>query len=69
MNGYCSILCAFYGPRFDPSDDTWDAIMVRRDGNEILIERGLDSEEAAEAAAGRAHAADLADNGQFGMGA
>jgi hypothetical protein len=69
MNGYCKTLSAFFGPRFNPSDDTWDAIKVYRDGNEHVIAAGFATEEEAEQAAGREHAQEIAANSQFGVGA
>lgn len=69
MNGYCKTLGCFFGAQFDPSDDTWSAIKVYRDGNVHVIESGFPSEEWAEQAAGEAHEQELADNGQFGVGA
>lgn len=69
MNGNCRFLRAFYGAQFNPSDDTWAAIKVYRDGNPIILDHGFTTEEEAEDCAGLAHQADLAANGQFGVGA
>jgi len=69
MNGICKILDCHYGTQFNPSDDTWAAIKVYRDGNPIIIDDGFATEEEAEDCATLAHQSDLADNGQFGVGA
>lgn len=69
MNGYCRTLSAFFGPQFDPSEDTWDAIKVYHDGNAIAIGGPFATEEEAEACAGAEHQRELEDNGQFGVGA
>lgn len=71
MNGYCTTLRAFFGPQqlTDCPADGWRAIKVYRDGNVIEIGGPFDTEEEAEECAAQAHAAELADNGQFGVGA
>lgn len=69
MNGYCKTLSAFFGPQFDPSDDTWSAIKVYRDGNVHVLCGGFATEEEAEAFACAEHGRELEDNGQFGVGA
>lgn len=69
MNGICSILDRHYGAI--PSDDCnteWLAVSVDRAGNQTEIGR-YNTEDEAEEAAGIAHKSDLADHGQFGMGA
>lgn len=69
MNGICKVLDRFYGAvPADDCDGEWFAVTVARDGNQIVIGR-YDTEEEAEAAADAAHESDLADNGQFGVGA
>ncbi len=69
MNGICKILDCHYGAIFDPSDDTWTAVKVHRDGNQINIVGGCATEEEAEQYAAAEHRADLEANGQFGVGA
>lgn len=69
MNGICKTLSAFFGPQFNPGDDTWRAIKVYRDGNEHEIGGPFETEEEAEACAAEVHAREIADNGQFGVGA
>lgn len=69
MNGICRILDCHYGAQFDPSDDTWSAIKVYRDGNPIILDGGFASEEEAEACADLEHESDLQANGRNGVGA
>ncbi len=69
MNGYCRTLDCFFGSRFDPSEGTWDTIKVYRDGNPIKIGGPFGTEEEAEDCASAVRAQELADNGQFGVGA
>lgn len=69
MNRICRILDCHYGAQLDPSDDTWSAIKVHRDGVPIILEDGFPTEEDAEACAALVHEGDLRDNGQFGVGA
>lgn len=38
----------FFGAQFDPSDDTWQAIVVYPDGNPIVLARGFLEQETAE---------------------
>lgn len=71
MNGFCKTLRAFYGPQqlTDCPSDGYRAIKVYLDGNEHEIGGPFETEEAAEACAAEVHRQDLADNGQFGVGA
>lgn len=71
MNGFCKVLDCFYGPQqlTDCPSDGWRAIKVYRDGNEHEIGGPFASEEEAEDCAALAHQSDLADHGQFGVGA
>lgn len=69
MNGYCRTLSCFYGAQFDPSDDTWSAIKVYRDGVPMILDAGLATEEEAEEIAGAEHQQDLQNNGRSGVGA
>jgi hypothetical protein len=69
MNGICKTLGCFFGPLLDPSDGTWSAIQVYRDGNQITLESGFATEEEAEAFAGAERERLLQDNSQFGVGA
>lgn len=69
MNGFCSTLSAFYGAQFDPSDDTWSAIKVYRDGNPLIIDDGFATEDDAEQCATLEHECDLQANGRNGVGA
>jgi hypothetical protein len=69
-NGVCKTLGCYFGtqPLTDCPADGYRAIQVYRDGNPI--ELGVfDTEEEAEACARASHAEQLADNGQFGVGA
>jgi hypothetical protein len=59
MNGYCTSLRAYFGTQFNPSDDTFDAIKVYRDGNVIRLGGPFRSEEEAEDCAGYHHALEL----------
>lgn len=67
MNGMCQILDCFFGAIRD-GEDGWVAVQVYRDGNPIIIGHA-DTEEDAEAIAAAEHERQLADNGQFGVGA
>lgn len=69
MNGICRVLDCHYGTQFDPSDDTWAAIKVYRDGNPIILDDGFAIEEEAEDCATLAHQSDLQDNDRNGVGA
>lgn len=69
MNGMCKVLDCYYGAILNPSDDTWTAVKVRRDGNQINIIGGCDTEEEAEQYAAEEHRADIEANSQFGAGA
>ena len=68
MNGMCKVLDCFYGAQFDPGNDEWVAIKVYRDGNPIELAR-FATEEEAEQHADQQCNEDLADHGQFGVGA
>lgn len=68
MNGICPILDAFFGPQ-DNGDGTWSAIKCDRGGTPEVIEGPFDTEEEAEICAGEEHERQLADNGQWGVGA
>lgn len=69
MNGICRVLDCHYGTQFDPSDDTWAAIKVYRDGNPIIICGGFATEDDAEDCANLEHREDLRANGRNGVGA
>lgn len=63
------ILGCTYDTQFDPSDDTWTAIKVYRDGNPIVLGGPFATEEEADAFACAERDADLQANSQFGVGA
>lgn len=70
MNGLCKTLDCFYGAA--PTDDDrreFIAVKVGKDGNQIVLSEPCRSVEEAEEIARQAHATDLQDNGQFGVGA
>jgi hypothetical protein len=69
MNGICRVLDCHYGSQLDPSDGTWAAIKVHRDGNPIIIDDGFATEDEAEACAGFEHEEDLKANSRNGVGA
>lgn len=69
MNGICRTLDCFFGPLFNPGDDTWMAVKVRRDGNMHEIGGPFATEQEAEDHASYVHDQELQDNGQFGVGA
>ena len=69
MNGFCKTLGCFFGPQFNPSDDTWAAIQVYRDGNVYVLCAGFETEEEAEAYAGECCAEQIIENSHFGVGA
>lgn len=66
---YDRLLGAFFGAQFDPSDDTWSAIKVYRDGVPIILEAGFKTEDEAEAVASAERATEREANSQFGVGA
>jgi len=66
---YCKTLSCVFDAAFDPSDDTWSAIYVYRDGNVHTIDAGFATEEEAEACALAERDRQLEDNDQFGVGA
>lgn len=68
-NGFCRTLDCFYGAQPDGDRSEWFAIKVYRDGNPIPLGGPFNTEEEAEACAEAEHEQDLADNGQFGVGA
>jgi hypothetical protein len=69
MNGICPILDTHYGAILDPSDDTWAAVKVTRDGNQIIIDDGFATEGDAEDCAALEHQSDLQANSRNGVGA
>lgn len=66
---FSQILGCVFDTEFNPSDNTWNAIKVYRDGNVIYIDRGFASEEEAEGVVQTAMAEELANNRRFGVGA
>jgi hypothetical protein len=69
MNGICKILDRHYGAvPIDDIESSWNAVKVDRAGNEIVLETGFDTEEAAEQFAGEVHRQELEDNGRNGVG-
>lgn len=67
MNGLCRTLDCFFGA-IRNGEDGYVAVQVYRDGNPIILGYA-ETEEEAEEIAGAEHERQLADNGQFGVGA
>lgn len=70
MKGYCHTLSCFFGAvqSTDCPSDGYDAVMVYRDGVPTILCH-FDTEEEAEDCAAMEREKQLADNGQFGVGA